>query len=146
MVPISCEEAEKVTPISCEEVGKQAGCLLLLSATDDSMKAWHICVRKLQKFRQGPGFARKANDQGQANGASPGRSYWPEPDAIRRMADRWFGKNQLSQHLNGQRQPVGDPHDHAPSHLSGNVFPRAAFGLPIIFKFRDDGGANGYPA
>lgn len=50
---------------------------------------------------------------------SPGRSYWPEPDGVRRLTGR-----------------------HAPHHLPRHPvhkFPRAHFGLPIIFHFKDRG-------
>lgn len=63
----------------------------------------------LQEFRQGVPFAR---NKGQ--GPRPGRSRWPEPDAIRRLLK--------------QSAP-----DHAPK--LPTFFPRAAFGLPIVVKF-----------
>lgn len=55
----------------------------------------------------------------------PGRSYWPEPDAIRKV---------LEQHA-----PL-----HEPKHPDGVWFPRAAFGLPILTQFntRDNGAGD----
>ncbi len=50
----------------------------------------------------------------------PGRSHWTEPDAIRR--------------LTGQSCP-----SHSKHHLTIDKFPRAVFGLPIIFHFKDRG-------
>lgn len=51
-------------------------------------------------------------------GAGTGRSQWPEADAIRRAT----GKQA-----------------HRPKHEAGDVYPRAAFGLPIVFHFKDRG-------
>lgn len=65
--------------------------------------------RTMQDFRQGVGFARNPGQ-----GPRPGRSRWPEPDAIRRLLRRWAPNHQ-------PRLPT--------------FFPRAALGLPIVFKF-----------
>lgn len=46
-----------------------------------------------------------------------GRSHWPEPEAIRQITGRRYSKH----------QPLNHP----------RKFPRAAFGLPIIFHFKD---------
>ncbi|MHB1619623.1 MAG: hypothetical protein ACYCTY_06510 [Sulfuricella sp.] len=91
----------------------------------------------MSQFRQGLGVGRKTKSEGQTGGNSPGRSHWPEPDAIRRLSDSWFGKTALAQHKIDGRA-VGNPHNHHPTHPARNVFPRAAFGMPIIFKFKDD--------
>lgn len=124
--------------IGIDEV-KNSGCRLVLgSSVDDAITAWKDVNEKMRLFRQGAGVGRKAKDQGQTDGAAPGRSHWPEPDAIRQLTQQWFGKNGLRRHL-VKKMPVGDPHDHAPMHGAGNSFPRAAFGLPIIFKFKDEG-------
>lgn len=53
----------------------------------------------------------------------PGRSRWPEPDEIRRLTD--------------QRSQT---HSNELSQL--DRFPRAAFGLPILFQFKDPGDPN----
>lgn len=71
-------------------------------------EANNILLSRLKIFRQ------------QRNG-NQGRSRWPEPDAIRRLT---------GQHL------VNRDKDHKPTHPV-NKFPRAAFGLPIIFHFKD---------
>ena len=54
----------------------------------------------------------------QGPGNKPGRSNWPEADTIRRVAGKWA---------------------HAPQHPVRDVYPRAAFGLPIVFHFKDRG-------
>mgnify|MGYP001627195792 CR=1 FL=1 len=73
--------------------------------------AWDYLIRCLRKFRQ----YRNAG----ASSKQPGRSRWPEPDEIRR--------------LTGLRC---DRHAKPISLVS--KFPRAAFGLPIVFHFKDE--------
>jgi CRISPR-associated protein Cmr1 len=95
------------------EEANAAGCKLVLKNATNAGKAWKDAVKKLRDFRQ---------QRNPGNGNRPGRSHWPEPDAIRR--------------LTGQNSP-----NHVPKRTEGheisNVFPRAAFGLPIIFHFKD---------
>lgn len=92
-----------VSPVSCQEVKNKKGDMVLLNPGNNAVAAWRYAIEKLKDFRQGQGVGRR-------NG--PGRSYWPEPDTIRR--------------LSGQ---------HAPTHPV-NGYPRAAFGLPIVFHFK----------
>lgn len=104
-------------PISIEEA-QQAGFLLQLrqQTQNNAISAWQNAINKLRDFRQSPPIGR---NEGKAHNR-PGRSRWPEPDAIRRIA--------------GRNSP-----EHAPQHRAGNLFPRAAFGLPIIFHFQGRG-------
>lgn len=126
------------------DTARLSGCELFLGkSAQNAAAAWKAANDKMRLFRQGPDLGRKTKSQGNTNGQSPGRSHWPEPDAIRRITQRWFGKNLPLRHRvknrnTGQYEPIGDPHDHTPAHPAGNIFPRAAFGLPIIFKFKDD--------
>lgn len=82
-------------------------------------KMWHDLFRKLKDFRQS-----RYHDK---SGRPLGRSKWPEPNAIRRLTKTF-----------------------APSHKSSkssvDKFPRAKFGLPIIFEFKKDDVAHGDPA
>lgn len=75
-----------------------------------ALVAWYYPIFKLQQFRQ----SRRTNDRGPF-----GRSHWPEPDEIRQRTTGFNGRhsNRLTR---------------APK------FPRAAFGLPIVFKFKDE--------
>jgi len=66
----------------------------------------------LRQFRQGENVARAPGP-----GNHPSYSYWPEPDTIRRF------------------YPPLNPPTWALN--SVQKFPRAAFGLPIIFEFKD---------
>lgn len=102
-------------PVSPEEVAKCGGRLSVVPGGLKEMEAWETSLKKLQRFRQGPNLGR---NPGQGN--RPGRSRWPEPDTIRRLTRR-HAKN------------------HDPEHPVDGVYPRALFGLPIIFHFKDAG-------
>jgi CRISPR-associated protein Cmr1 len=107
------------TPVSVAEA-ENADCQLTLGyENNNALIAWQASVRKLQEFRQSPSVGR---NEGEARNR-PGRSRWPEPDAIRRIKRTHL--------IQGEKT-------HEPVHQAGNLFPRAAFGLPIIFKFKDD--------
>jgi len=79
----------------------------------DSWVVWNYLINNLRSFRQ--------NRQPSKNPRQPGRSEWPEPSEIRQITDQ-----SLPAHKN---PPIPDPPIHK--------FPRAAFGLPIIFQFKD---------
>ncbi len=97
--------------------------------------AWITAVEALGSFRQGtpadsepqtsaaatlpsawarqPGFAPEPR--------RPSISNWPEPDKIRHLAAREFGRGSYS---------------HMPRHNDTPVWPRAGFGLPIVGRFQ----------
>ena len=75
--------------------------------------AWKDGIKALHTFRQGLNFARNS-----APNSKPGRSFWPEPDAIRKITACSADK-------------------HKPIEPVKEFFPRACFGLPIIFQFKD---------
>ena len=58
---------------------------------------------------------------------APGRSFWPEPDEIRRLTGDWYKPK------------------HNPIHPVQEKFPRAKFGLPVIFAFKREDVAAGDP-
>lgn len=93
-----------------------------LSVTSQSSakphEAWVYCLEKLQSLRQGENLGR---NPGRNESQSPGRSRWPEPEEIRRLT-----------------QQRSTRHQKLPKQV--DRFPRAAFGLPIIFQFQ--GGAT----
>ena len=80
----------------------------------DAVSAHDAALAKLRDFRQKVRLGRNPG----AHGGVPGRSRWPEPDALRR----------LTRHH--------DP-KHKPTHPVDARYPRAAFGLPILFQFKD---------
>ena len=107
----------ELSPISAAQA-KDAGCVLVLQneASHSPVEAWKIAISALRAFRQGEKVGRNPGKEGNR----PGRSRWPEPDAIRRLS-----KTNSAQHQ--------------PEHPAGDLFPRAYFGMPIIFHFKDKG-------
>ena len=94
--------------------------LLLLSQDQETARAWENVVNLMRNFRQ------KEPGRNRGNEMQPGRSLWPEPETIRR--------------LTGKRM---DRHARLPE-IPDSGFPRAQFGLPIVFHFKDD--KNGEPS
>jgi CRISPR-associated protein Cmr1 len=91
---------------------------LALGVTNGTAEQAHArALGRMRSFRQAKGVGR--NPSAADNGRNPGRSRWPEPDAIRRLVKRHAPR-------------------HAPEHKAGVVFPRAAFGMPINFPFKDE--------
>ena len=108
----SLDYPEIAQPLNADEVA-QAGCQLVQRrAVPTALQAIESAVGKLSDFRQAPGVGRNSGQQHNR----PGRSRWPEPDALRRI--------QNTHHS-----------DHSPEHPAGNVFARGVFGLPIIYHF-----------
>ncbi len=100
-----------------KETCRDVGCdLAKKQPTLHAIKALETVINKLSNFRQGVNVGR---NQGQQRNR-PGRSRWPEPDALRR--------------INNTHAPL-----HEPEHEAGDIFPRAMFGLPIIYKFTGNG-------
>lgn len=89
---------------------------------EDAEYAWKAAIEVMQRFRQGAGIGRRNRDTSNTgtNGErpTPGRSFWPEADSLRRIAAISTGR-------------------HAEKITTDyNVFPRAEFGLPIVFHFK----------
>ncbi|MGK5093676.1 type III-B CRISPR module RAMP protein Cmr1 [Deltaproteobacteria bacterium TL4] len=78
------------------------------SWTELPANKWHALLDNYGKFRQ---------DRAPGQGNRPGRSYWPEPDAIRSITKQFT--------------------IHKPRHPDKIWFPRAAFGLPILSRFQN---------
>jgi CRISPR-associated protein Cmr1 len=83
---------------------------------EDYITAWKKAIGLLQEFRQRVGIARNARQQNR-----PGRSRYPEPETVRRIT----GKRSV------QHRRL--------AHIPDDAFPRAEFGLPIIFHFQGQG-------
>ncbi|MDR1491131.1 MAG: type III-B CRISPR module RAMP protein Cmr1 [Planctomycetaceae bacterium] len=86
------------------------------------MIIWDQVISVYRNFRQGKNIGR--NEPAKGSRSPAGRSRWTEPDAIRRIT-----KTENNQH----RQSITG---------NVNVFPRAEFGLPIIFHFQGSGEPN----
>ena len=93
----------ELKPVTAGEA-REKGAWMLTGKRADAMRAWGRAIDSLKNFRQHRGGVPTHRSGG------PGRSNWPEADAIRRDAK-----------------------------MTERVFPRAAFGLPIVFK---DGGRS----
>lgn len=107
---------EGLLPVTVAEVEKAGGRLLLRTVAKDAREAWRVAAGRLREFRQGKNIGR--NEAAVGSQSPAGRSRWPEPDALRSLSGRSAKEHR-------QRVVVGD------------FFPRAAFGLPIIFHFKD---------
>lgn len=80
-------------------------------------------IEMLKSFRQNRPTWREYDSDRRREVTKFGRSHWPEPNAIRLIATRFFeGRKQYSKH----EPTVGDV----------EKFPRARFGLPIVFQFK----------
>ncbi|MDV2455791.1 type III-B CRISPR module RAMP protein Cmr1 [Acinetobacter towneri] len=99
-------------PLTESEITAANCAMSLKGKSANALAQLYSGIQKLSDFRQ---KAEVGRNKGQAPKPA-GRSRWPEPDALRRI--------QKTHHEN-----------HAPEHQAGNVFPRAFFGLPIIFHF-----------
>lgn len=108
---LSAHLAQGRLPADVPCVSSDSRDLFITAPRRDAIEAWRYLLAKLRDFRQqrNPGSERNR----------PGRSQWPEPDAIRRLTGK-----------------ASTRHKQAISQL--NVFPRAEFGLPIVFKFKGD--------
>ncbi len=103
-------------PVTIDEVEEKGGLLKFREKDSvDAIGCWEEAIGKLMSFRQGVGVGR---NHGQQSRNRPGRSRWPEADSIRNLSQ------------------CSTP-DHKPDNDQTNLFPRAAFGLPIVFHFKD---------
>lgn len=94
-----------------------AAALLVGPPQSDAIRAWDLAIKLLREFRQGVGLGRNPGQQPNR----PGRSRWPEPETIRRVTRKRSPQHQrLSQ-------------------IPDDAFPRAEFGLPVVFHFKDQG-------
>lgn len=86
---------------------------LLIHPTNaaDAMQAWSRVVGMMQTFRQGEHVGRYKGS------GHPGRSIWPEPEAIRTATSSYKLHHRLP-------------------YIPDDAFPRAEFGLPIVFHFK----------
>ena len=98
---------------------------LLTSARHTAPDAAHRgSLELLKQFRQGDDVGRDGPSKGSN---MPGRSRWPEPNLLRLLRNT-DGKKRSWDH---------DPPGALKDHLAEMGAPRAAFGLPIVVKFKD---------
>lgn len=105
-------------PVSIEEVEGKGGVLTLVSSSEpNAVTCWRYGCDKLRDFRQGKNVGR--NPPAQDSRSPAGRSRWTEADSIRNLVNTHSKK-------------------HPPANKQTNSFPRAAFGLPIVFHYQQD--------
>jgi CRISPR-associated protein Cmr1 len=80
-------------------------------------------LASLRRFRQGGEVGRNRKADMPGNKKPVGRSRWPEPEAIRALTNNPQGK-------------------HSERFVNVDKFPRAEFGLPIIFHFQEEHGVQ----
>lgn len=90
--------------------------VLIEKKSGDPVRIWDQAINLYKDFRQGKEVGRNPGREHNR----PGRSRWPEADAIRNLA--------------GTHDLRHEPDPHKPC-----AFPRASFGLPIITHFKDSG-------
>jgi CRISPR-associated protein Cmr1 len=88
-------------------------------AHDRASTAHEASIGVLRGFRQGENVGRNARANEPNNKKPAGRSRWPEPEAIRTITGRSSDR-------------------HRPRLVQVDKFPRAAFGMPILFHFQDE--------
>lgn len=94
-----------------------AECVLIGDVQNDAIGAWDKVIKLLRDFRQAVNVGRNPGSQV----SRPGRSRWPEPETIRSITGRRSQRH-------ARQKDIPD-----------NAFPRAEFGLPIVFHFKDKG-------
>ena len=102
-----------LAPVTGKEVRARGGWMVTGQPTTTAAPPWKDAVDALWHFRQGVEMGRN-----QGLGNRPGRSRWPEADTIRRATNT--------------HAPM-----HKPEHPVDGFYPRAAFGLPLVFHFKD---------
>ncbi|MDR2871611.1 MAG: type III-B CRISPR module RAMP protein Cmr1 [Xanthomonadaceae bacterium] len=105
-----------------------------------ALQAWSDAVEAYQSYRQGFRGERHEKLRNGKKIYAPGRSKWPEPDAIRNITGCALKPKYSS---NKKIDPLTDTNDHSIPVVDKsflNAFPRAVLGLPINFHFAD--GAN----
>jgi CRISPR-associated protein Cmr1 len=96
-----------------------AECVLHDMEQPGAITAWDRVIERFRHFRQGVGRGR---NQGQQPNR-PGRSRYPEPEAIRTVL---YNPQTPWQHERME-------------HIPNDAFPRAELGLPIVFHFQGQG-------
>lgn len=123
-----CQDFSEICQLLTPDDVAQAGCRLVIRGDNptNGLRALQTAVQKLSDFRQKPDVGRNPpSEQAKADKKPAGRSYWPEPDALRRI-----------------QKNLGYDRRHEPEQQAGNVFPRAIFGLPILFHSHQERAVN----
>ena len=117
---------------------------LIAQTNNDNCSAWKVGISKLQSFRQLPEIGRRKGTDLTKPKKKHGRSNWPEAETVRNLV---FAHHKDPIKPKSNRTNVSFPGWHKPdtdlslppsppeSAITESVyFPRAEFGLPIIFE------------
>lgn len=118
--PVGSQNPAQVLRALQQGLENRAGVPSLVGATlavrpvgqPTGLGALDLGLDRLRLFRQGENFGRNKGSQ-----SRPGRSRWPEPDAIRRITRSTTSRHSIPE-------------------TRADAFPRAAFGMPVIFHFK----------
>lgn len=129
-IPHIESEAWRIRIITTSRIDKWAD-LLKIYKGDQALAMWDHLIQKLRDFRQDRPLIQKNTKSGPRK--IPGRSRWPEADALRAMTGK----------MCNYTDKYGNVHDHRHPSVALNgkpirAFPRAVFGLPLIFQFKDE--------
>lgn len=102
------------------------------ASNQDALACWKDAIQLLKHFRQGVNLGRDPGTKPNR----PGRSRWPEPEAIRELILLQRG---LPARPAAPFRKKWHPQD---ARMPGSFFPRAELGMPIIFEIRDEGVPN----
>ncbi len=114
-------EERSLNYVTAEEVAQAGMQLALQKPAMNAIEAWKQSINAMQKFRQGEEVGRNKGRKSNR----PGRSRWPEPASIRKSV----GVHRIKE---------GGEISFAPAETVEVSYPRAAFGLPIIFHFQNE--------
>lgn len=103
--------------------------ILLKTVNGDAIRAWSEAVSPLKMFRQGEEVGRDAGADHR-----PGRSRWPEAESIRELV---AAQRLLPSAGRAPWHPV-DSRRSGTTPMPVNSFPRAEFGMPVIFELREE--------
>ena len=104
------------------------------ASNQDALACWKDAIQLLKEFRQGK--SRPGVNLGRDPGTTPnrpGRSRWPEPEAIRELI---LLQRELPARPAAPFRKKWHPKD---ARMPGSFFPRAELGMPIIFEIRGEG-------
>lgn len=114
-------EKRQFNYVTADKVAEAGMQLVLKKPAKNPMEAWQQAVNAMRDFRQGANIGR--NPKASDSKSPAGRSRWPEPASIRKAI--------------GVHRIKADGISFAPDQNTEVTFPRAAFGLPIIFHFQN---------
>ncbi len=90
----------------------------LFKSPNNAMTAWRKSITVMKDFRQGGACGRSDTDCGS--------SLWPEAESVRKLIEDELGAS-LAKQSKSRNKNIPTPY-----------FPRAEFGLPIIFELKDE--------